>query len=88
MLCRLVIIVLLILADLRVHAATLKGVILENELSGPPMANVEVDAITGTNLTISNSSGTFTLEFPQKRAGESVQLIVKKRDTWSSTTSS
>ena len=52
MLYRLLIFVLLVLAKLPVDAATLKGVILANELNGPPIENVGVDAISGTNLTI------------------------------------
>ena len=43
---------------------TLKGVILANELSGSPIENVEVDAISA-NHTESDVSGKFTLEFPQ-----------------------
>jgi hypothetical protein len=78
MLCRLVIIVLLVLVDLRVHAATLKGVILENELSGPPMPNVVVAAL-GANPTASDSLGQFILDFgPRRRAGDRVRIIVKK----------
>jgi tetratricopeptide (TPR) repeat protein len=75
MLYRLLIIVLLALAELPADAATLKGVILANELSGPPMENVGVDAI-GTNRTMSDLSGKFTLEFPQRRAGDTVCIIV------------
>src|SRR5580704_3940444 len=83
MFSRLSIIFLLVLADLPVDAetlksATLKGVILANELSGSPIENVEVDATSGTNHTISDSSGKFTLEFPQRRAGDTVHIIVKK----------
>jgi hypothetical protein len=78
MLYRLVIIILLVLAELPVDAATLKGVILANELNGPPMENVGVDAISGTNLTSSDLSGKFTLEFPQRRIGDTVRIIVKK----------
>src|SRR5262245_51246201 len=74
---RLVIFVLLVLADLPIDAATLKGLILVNELSGPPMENVGVDAI-GTNRTISDLSGKFTLEFPQRRGGDTVRIIVEK----------
>jgi tetratricopeptide (TPR) repeat protein len=61
-----------------VDAATLKGVILANELSGSPSENVAVDAISGTNLTISDLSGKFTLEFPHRRIGDTVRIIVKK----------
>jgi tetratricopeptide (TPR) repeat protein len=78
MLYRLLIIILLVLAELPVDAATLKGVILANELNGPPMENVGVDAISGTNLTSSDLSGKFTLEFPQRRIGDTVRIIVKK----------
>ena len=78
MLYRLLIIVLLVLAKMPVDAATLKGVILANELSGSPSENVAVDAISGTNLTVSDLSGKFTLEFPQRRIGDTVRIIVKK----------
>jgi hypothetical protein len=77
MFCRLVIIVLLVLADLRVHAAALKGVILANEVGGSPMANVLV-AADGTNQTVSDAWGRFALEFPRKIPGDPVHLIVKK----------
>jgi tetratricopeptide (TPR) repeat protein len=78
MLYRLVIIVLLLLVDLPVEAATLKGVIMANELSGSPIDNVRVDAVSGTNLTISDLSGKFTLEFPQRKVGDTVRILVKK----------
>jgi hypothetical protein len=77
MLCRLVIIVLLVLVDLRVHAATLEGVILENALGGRPMPNVQVEAV-GTNPTVSDSLGRFTLKFPRRQAGDRVHIIVNK----------
>jgi tetratricopeptide (TPR) repeat protein len=72
------IIVFLLRAALPIDAATLKGVVLANELSGPPMENIEVDAISGANHTESDSSGKFTLEFPQRRAGDTVRILVKK----------
>jgi hypothetical protein len=63
MLSRLFIIALLALASLPADAATtLKGVILINEVGGPPMANVPV-AADGANPTTSESFGRFTLEF-------------------------
>ena len=77
MLYRLLIIVLLALAELPVDAATLKGVILANELSGQPMKNVGVVA-DGANPTTSEDYGRFTLEFPQKNPGDPVELIVKQ----------
>jgi hypothetical protein len=78
MLARLFIILLLLLASFAVDGATLKGVILVNESSGSPIDNVEVDATSGTNHTEPDSSGKFTLDFPQRRAGETVRIIVKR----------
>jgi tetratricopeptide (TPR) repeat protein len=70
--------VLLVVGELPAKAAALKGVVLANELSGPPLENVGVDAISGTNRTASDSSGKFTLQFPQRRAGDLVRIIVEK----------
>jgi hypothetical protein len=87
MLYRLLIIVLLVLAKMPVDAATLKGVILANELSDSPSENVAVDAISGTNLTVSDLSGKFTLEFPQRRIGDTVRILSRRRVTLLSTMS-
>src|SRR5271165_837140 len=79
MLCRLIIIVLLVLADIRVDAANLKGVIIADEMGGSPIANVQVaDQAQTTNPVVSDDLGRFTLEFRQRRAGETVCIIVKK----------
>jgi hypothetical protein len=78
MLSRLLILLLLFLAVLPVDVATFKGVILANELSGSPIENVGVDALSGTNLTTSDLCGKFTLEFPQKSPGDTVRIVVKK----------
>lgn len=59
-------------------AATLKGRILENELGGSPMANVTV-AAEGANPTATHESGQFSLEFPGRRPGDKVFLIVTLR---------
>jgi tetratricopeptide (TPR) repeat protein len=58
-------------------AATIKGVVLTNEMGGPPIANVEVSAVDGANPVRSLSNGAFTLEFRDKQPGEQVQLIVQ-----------
>lgn len=58
----------------------LKGVILSNELSGPPMANVQVAVLDGANATVSDSVGRFTLVFPNREPGEKVQLIISHSD--------
>ncbi|HKI05829.1 MAG TPA: tetratricopeptide repeat protein [Thermoanaerobaculia bacterium] len=56
-------------------ATTVKGVILENEMGGRAIANVQVSAI-GASPVSSNSDGTFVLDFPKKQPGEKVRLIV------------
>jgi tetratricopeptide (TPR) repeat protein len=42
------------------------------------MSNVEVAAVGQTGSTFSDDLGRFTLQFPQKRVGDLVQIIVKK----------
>ncbi len=64
--------------SVRVGATTMRGVILANELGGPPIANVQVSAVEGSNPVSSRSNGTFVLDFPDKAPGETVQLIVQK----------
>ncbi len=71
-------VVTLVLAAVPVDAATLKGVVLTNEVGGAPLANVEVSAAAGTNPTVSDSLGTFTLNFPQKQPGETVKILVNQ----------
>ena len=58
-------------------AAGLRGVVLANELGGPPMGNVEVSAIAG-NPNNTGADGRFTFTFPNKKAGDTVRLIVRK----------
>ena len=75
----LVIVVLLILASAPVDAAILKGVIFANEMNGAPIANVMVaDLAQTTSPSVSDYLGRFTLEFRQRRAGDTVNIIVKK----------
>src|SRR5688572_14484667 len=69
---------LLLAVCVRLGAATIRGVILANELGGQPVANVQVSAVEGANPVSSRSNGTFVLEFPEKEPGETVQLIVQK----------
>ena len=70
---------ILFLSAIYAQAATLKGVILGNEVGGSPVPNVQVIAVTGANPTVSNSDGTFTLLFSGKQPGEMVQLILRKQ---------
>jgi tetratricopeptide (TPR) repeat protein len=67
----------MVVATLRVDAAILKGVVLANEVGGQPLENVQVSA-AGTNPTVSDSFGMFTLEFPKRQPGETVRVLVKQ----------
>jgi len=58
-------------------ATTIKGIIVKNEKGGPGMASVEVSAIGDANPTLTNSDGSFFLEFPKKQPGDTVQLNVQ-----------
>src|SRR6266566_4453521 len=58
-------------------AASLRGLVLANELGGPPMGNVEISAIAG-NPNNTDANGKFTFAFPNKRPGDTVRLIVRK----------
>jgi tetratricopeptide (TPR) repeat protein len=69
---------LYLLASAYVQAATLKGVILANELGGAPVPNVQITTVAGANPTASLNDGTFSLQFPGKQPGELVQLVVRK----------
>jgi cell division protein FtsB len=71
-------VLLLLAVSIRVGAATIRGLILANELGGPPVAHVQVSAVEGANAVSSLSNGTFVLEFTDKQPGETVQLIVQK----------
>src|SRR6266478_5784948 len=62
----------------KVQAATgLRGVVLVNELGGPPMGNVEVSAVEG-NPNNTGADGKFTFTFPNRNPGNTVRLIVRK----------
>jgi len=58
-------------------AAVLRGVVLSNELGGPPMGNIEVSALVG-NTNNTDANGKFTFSFPNKKPGDTVRLIVRK----------
>lgn len=57
--------------------ADLRGVVLANELSGPPMANVEVGAVAA-NPSVTDTNGKFTFAFPHRNPGDTIRLIVHK----------
>jgi hypothetical protein len=56
----------------------LKGLIISDEIGGQPIADVQISA-SGANDATSNSLGMFTLQFPQKNAGETVRLLVGRK---------
>lgn len=68
----------LMMSPLRLEAATLRGLILANELGGTPIANVEVSAVEGANSVRSDTNGVFTLQFPKHAPGDKVMLVVRK----------
>src|SRR3954464_3572219 len=68
----------LLAAASRAQGAMLRGLILANEVSGPPLPNVQITPVAGANPTVSLSDGTFALQFPDKQPGEMVQLVVHK----------
>src|ERR1700756_3193831 len=57
--------------------AVVRGVVLSNELGGPPMGNIEVSAVAG-NTNNTDANGKFTFSFPNKKPGDTVRLIVRK----------
>src|SRR5258705_7748643 len=58
-------------------AAGLHGVVLANEVGGPPMGNVEVSAVA-ENPNNTGADGKFTFSFPNRNPGDTVRLIVRK----------
>jgi tetratricopeptide (TPR) repeat protein len=69
---------LLLASPLQLEGATLRGLIVANELGGTPIANVEVSAVDGANPVRSDANGVFTLQFPNHAPGETVRLVVRK----------
>jgi tetratricopeptide (TPR) repeat protein len=57
--------------------AVLKGVVLENEVGGPPAPNVQVTS-AGANPANTGTDGQFRLAFPQMKPGDAVRLVAAK----------
>jgi hypothetical protein len=74
---RLRIVGFLLLSACALQASTLKGVVLANEEGGAAVPKVKVSA-EGANLTETGESGLFTLEFPDKQPGDTVQIVISK----------
>src|SRR5206468_12339111 len=78
MYARAFIILAMVVVVSKIQAATvLRGVVLSNELGGPPMRNIEVGALVG-NTNNTDANGKFTFSFPNKKPGDTVRLIVRK----------
>src|SRR5690349_1299435 len=61
-------------------AATLMGVVRENQVGGSLVKNVSVSAL-GANPAITGADGQFVLHFPQRQPGEDVSIDVS-RNGW------
>jgi hypothetical protein len=73
----LVILAMVVVASKVEGKAGLRGVILANELSGPPMGNAEVSAVGG-NPNNTGADGKFTFTFSNRNPGNTVRLTVRK----------
>jgi len=75
---RLQILLLLLLAGTRLSAATtLKGVVRFETGAGTIAKGVQI-AADGANAVVSDSAGMFTLQFPHKEPGETVEVLVSQ----------
>ena len=54
--------------------------VLDRTLSGKGVPFVQVSADSPGNPIVTDSDGTFTLEFPQSRPGAAVKIKVEKKD--------
>src|SRR5581483_7612804 len=78
MLLRAFVILALVVSASDVQAtAVLRGVVLANELGGPPIENVEVSAV-GANQINTGADGRFTFTFPNKKPGDTAHLVFHK----------
>ena len=59
------------------HAADLVGVVLLNEVGGPPVQGVAISAV-GANPVKTGPSGQFRMSFPKLTAGAKVTLILNR----------
>src|SRR5216110_1525967 len=78
MVSRVLYILVFVSVAVRLNAAALRGLIVSNEMGGPPLANVEVGVVAGANTTVTDDQGRFFFDFPSKQPGEMVQLVVRK----------
>src|SRR5262249_20958453 len=72
-----VVLAMVVVASKVQAAASLRGVVLANELGGPPMGNVELSAVA-ENPIKTGADGKFTFTFSNRNPGDAVRLIVHK----------
>jgi tetratricopeptide (TPR) repeat protein len=78
--CRLAVAFLLGLGVLPIKAERLKGRIVENEIGGHGLPNVQIADDAGiTSPATSDDSGRFSLDFPTKKPGDPVHIAVKSK---------
>ncbi len=62
-----------------VDAAIVKGTVILNEVGGRPIANVQIiDSAHTGGPWASGSDGGFTLDYPERHAGQRVRIVVNK----------
>jgi tetratricopeptide (TPR) repeat protein len=67
-----------VLAAGQTTGAKLKGIIIANEIGGPPLGGITIAAGDDANPTASDPiKGTFTFVFPKKRPGQTAHIYVK-----------
>jgi tetratricopeptide (TPR) repeat protein len=74
-----IVLILLLAAVAQARAATIKGTIILNELSGPPVPNVQIIDLAHTaGPWVSGSDGGFALDYSNRHPGERVRIVVNK----------
>ncbi|NTW35920.1 MAG: hypothetical protein HGB17_07285, partial [Syntrophobacteraceae bacterium] len=70
----------MLLAAPHSEAAVVKGLVVLNELGGPPAAGVEVSAAGCEGAAVTDREGRFLLSFPQLQPGNSLNLELHLED--------
>ncbi len=69
--------IVVVLAGMCIRGAEFRGLVLLNELEGPPLANVAISA-DDAQPKISGSDGRFDLVFPNRQPGQVVEIVASK----------
>ncbi|HEV3037831.1 MAG TPA: tetratricopeptide repeat protein [Candidatus Angelobacter sp.] len=68
---------LVFIVTLPAGAGELKGIVFENEVGGRPVSGVAITS-PGANPATTDTGGQFKLIFPNKKPGNTVQIVVEK----------